>query len=240
MRLRRERLHRVIAACGVCLAVVSGASTLEASARPVAFPGADGTTLTGLIYEASNRPAPGVVLVHMLGRSKDEWAPFAERLQNAGLTVLTFDLRGHGQSGGDGAMLSAMVGDVQSAVGWLASRAGVRNGEVAVVGASLGANLAALAAVELSSVRALALLSPSLDYRGVRLDAATMKKLAAQPLWLAASAEDPYALRTLKELQVSGAEQRVSGVRGHGTRLLQADQALAETLVDWLRSRLIF
>jgi alpha-beta hydrolase superfamily lysophospholipase len=167
----------------------------------------------------------------------------AERLQEAGATVLAFDLRGHGSSAGSPAVLGPMAGDVGAAIDWLATRPNVRPGAIAVVGASLGANLAAIAAAGKTTVRAVALLSPSLDYRGVRLDAATMKRLGARPVWLAASSEDPYALRTLKELigdTARSREQHVSSVRGHGTPLLTADPDLARTLMDWLRRTLIF
>jgi pimeloyl-ACP methyl ester carboxylesterase len=213
-----------------------------AAGRPVTFSAADGTSLVGMFYEASPRPTAAVVLVHMLGRSKDEWQALAERLQDAGIAALALDLRGHGRSGGNGSDLPAMVADVKGAVAWLSGQSSVRPSAVAVVGASLGANLAALAAADLSSVRAVALVSPSLDYRGLRLDAAVIKKLGDRPVWLGASSEDPLALRTIKELTAegSGREQRLSRARGHGTTLLSADQDLARSLVDWLRQTLIF
>jgi len=217
-------------------------ASMLASGRPVSFTSSDATPLAALFYEASNRPAPGVVLVHMLGRSKDEWATTAERLQDAGISVLAIDLRGHGSSGGNGAMLAPMVDDVQAALDWLSARPGIRPGDIALVGASLGANLVALAAARGLAVRAVALISPSLDYRGVRIDANVMRKIGDRPVWLAASTEDPYALRTVKELVtgVGALEQRLSGTRAHGTGLLTADQDLARALVDWLRRTLLF
>ena len=222
--------------------VVLYSMPIAAAGRPVAFAARDGTPLTGHIFESSSRPAPGIVLVHMLGKSKDEWTWMAERLQDAGATVLTIDLRGHGGSGGSAGALPAMVNDVAAAIDWLAARPTVRPGALAVVGSSLGANLAALAAANHGNVRAVALVSPSLDYRGVRLDAAAMKRLGPRPVWLAASTEDPYALRTIRELVTSGTarEQAVSPVRGHGTSLLTADADLARGLLDWLRRTLIF
>lgn len=215
---------------------------VTATGRPVAFTAPDGTSLAGMLYEPVQRPSPGILLVHMLGRSKDEWALTAERLQEAGATVLAMDLRGHGSSAGSAGALPPMVGDVGAAIEWLATRPTVRPGAIAVVGASLGANLAAIAAAGKGSVRGVALLSPSLDYRGVRLDPATMKKLGAKPIWLGASTEDPYALRTIKELIEgnSAREQHLSSVRGHGSMLLAADPDLARALMDWLRRTLIF
>jgi alpha-beta hydrolase superfamily lysophospholipase len=221
--------------------VLGSGTALFAAGRAVTLSAADGTSLSALLYEASARPAPGVVLVHMLGRSKDEWASFAERLQDAGVTVLALDLRGHGSSGGNGSLFAAMVGDVRTGAAWLGARPNVRPGAMALIGASLGANLAALAAAEMPAVRGVGLVSPSLDYRGVRLDSAVMKRLSDRALWMAASTEDPYALRTVKDLSASAAnvEQRLSRTRAHGTGLL-ADQEIVLGLVDWLRRTLIF
>lgn len=227
----------VLAAAAVLLA-----ADATAAQRGVTLTASDGTSLSGALYEPSVRPSPGIVLVHMLGRTKDDWDDVAERLEDAGATVLAIDLRGHGRSGGSAGALADLEIDVRSALAWLEARPNVRPAAIAVVGASLGANLAALAAAGVPSVRAVALLSPSLDYRGVRLDAAVMKKIGDRPVWLAASTEDPYALRTLRELvDGSGArEQRLSSAAAHGTQLLSADRDLAGALVDWLRRTLIF
>lgn len=224
------------------LVAVLLATPAFAAGRLVTLTATDGTPLVGMFYEASARPAPAVVLVHMLGRSKDEWAPFAERLQDAGITALAIDLRGHGRSGGHASELSAMVADVEGAVGWLAAHPSVRPAPVAIVGASLGASLAAIVTAGSPLVHAVAMISPSLDYRGLRVDAAVMKRIGGRPVWLAASTEDAYALRTIKELAGDdpAREQRLSAVRAHGTALFSADQELPRALVDWLRQRLIF
>jgi pimeloyl-ACP methyl ester carboxylesterase len=117
------------------------------------------------------------------------------------------------------------------------SRPNVRGDALAVVGASLGASLALLAAVDWPQVRAVGLISPSLDYRGLRTDTSTVKRLGARALWLAASAEDPLALRTLREFaaEPSGPrEQHVSSAAAHGTALLHRDGDVERALVDWL------
>jgi dienelactone hydrolase len=230
--------------CVLALLTVGGwrVSLDSATGRPVGFAAPDGTNLSAVLYEANNRPAPGIVLVHMLGRSKDEWTWIADRLQESGATVLALDLRGHGASGGSPALLAPMVSDVGAALDWLAARPNVRAGALGVVGASLGANRAALAAADRGAVRAIALVSPSLDYRGVRLDGTSIKKLGARPMWLSASTEDPYALRTLKEIQAAAGarEQFLSTARAHGTGLLGADPELTRSLMDWLRRTLVF
>jgi alpha-beta hydrolase superfamily lysophospholipase len=224
----------------VAAALILSSTTASAAGRLVNFPSVDGTPLAATFYEPLAKPAPAVVLVHMLGRSREDWNALADRLEQAGMMVVAVDLRGHGRSGGTAATLAPMVDDVRAAIAWLSARPGVRPGAVGVVGGSLGANLAMLAGSTDPGIRAIGLLSPSLDYRGVRIDAATIKKAADRPLWLAASTQDPYALRTIKEL-VDGPgtrEQRLTAALAHGTNLLSADPDLAAALVDWLRRTL--
>jgi dienelactone hydrolase len=248
-----DRVRGVAAAIAVAACVTS---TTSAAGRAVNFAASDGTQLSATLYDSSNRPAPAVILVHMLGRSRDDWDNVATRLADAGLVVLAIDLRGHGRSSGAiagapdarsgrigvAATLPLMVDDVRAAVTWIGARPNVTPGGIAIAGASLGANLAAVAAADSSQVRAVALLSPSLDYRGIRIDAGVIKRIGARPMWLAASTHDPYALRTLKELSTDAGprEQYLSRAPAHGTNLLADDVDLARSLVDWLKRTLIF
>lgn len=234
--------YRIVGVALAALALVSVVRDARAAGRPVTLPSSDGTTLAGQIYEPSNRPAPGVVLVHMLSRSKADWDEIAQQLEDAGLAVLAIDLRGHGASGGSASSLADMAQDVRAAVQWLSGRPSVRPDAIGVAGVSLGANLALLAAADQSLVRAVAAISPSLDYRGVRVGPDLMRKLGDKPVWLAASSEDPFAARTVHELTADGTgvrEQRLSAAAAHGSNLLAADQGLARALVDWLRQRLL-
>lgn len=226
----------------VVAAVLSWAAVADASGRPVTLPSADGVTIAGEYFEAAARPAPAVVLVHMLSRSKGDWGSLPDRLRDAGMTALTIDLRGHGQSSGSPQNLQDMIKDVRAAAQWLATRPNVRADAIAIIGASLGASLALLAAVDVPQVRALALLSPALDYRGLRTDLALVKRLGARSIWLCASAEDSLALRTLREMaaEPSGPrEQVISNAVAHGTVLLDRDGEVGRALVDWLRRSLL-
>jgi dienelactone hydrolase len=222
---------------------LASAVPLAAAGRIVNFNAADGTPLVGTFYEAGSSATPCVVLVHMLGRQRDDWAGVAERLQQQGISALTIDLRGHGASGGTRTPLARMTDDVMAAVRWLGARSAVRADAIGIGGASLGASLALQAAAALPSVRSLALVSPSLDYRGVRIDAALVRKYGARPILFIASSEDPYALRSVRDLSsdTSGVrEQRLASVAAHGTVLLNADPDLPSALVDWFRRTLIF
>ncbi|MGE0814523.1 MAG: alpha/beta fold hydrolase [Vicinamibacterales bacterium] len=225
----------------LAFAIVLGlAARADGAGRAVQLRAADGVALAATLYEAANPSAPGVVLVHMFTRSRDDWRGFAERLQATGLSALAVDLRGHGGSGGDGRPAPAMAQDVAAAAAFLAGRPG--GGPVAIVGASLGASLALLAAADAAAVREVVLVSPAADYRGVRFDAA-LRKYASRPMLLVASTEDPYALRTVGALAADGSgarEQHLSAIPAHGTILLERDPAAAAAVVDWLRRTLLF
>ena len=73
-----------------------------------------------------------------------------------------------------------------------------------------------------------------------------MKKYAERPALLVSSDDDPYATRTVHELQ-KAAEKARTGVRqvvllsraGHGTVMLGRDSELAGRLVDWFRRTLL-
>ncbi len=226
---------------GGVLLLLATASSAPAAGRPVQLRASDGVAVAATVYAAPSTPAPAVVLVHMLTRTKEDWRPLAERLQAAGITALAVDLRGHGQSEGSAVPAPAMALDVRAALSWLAGRPEVIAGAVAIVGASIGASLALLAAADAPTVRGVALLSPASDYRGVRLEAAA-RKYGPRPLLLVASSEDPYALRTLRAVAGDGRpdhEQRISGVAAHGSHLLDRDPDVATAVVDWLRRTLL-
>ena len=187
------------------------------------------------------RPAPAVVMIHMLQRSRRDWDAAAAQLAAAGIGALTIDLRGHGESvGAAGQDLAAMVQDVKAARRFLSTRSDVQ-GRIGLAGASLGANLAVLAAADDQAVASLALLSPSLDYRGLRIEAA-MKKYGARPVLMVASDEDAYAARSARDLQKAGGGKREAlmlSQAGHGTMMLVRNPELTASLVDWFRRTLL-
>jgi alpha-beta hydrolase superfamily lysophospholipase len=252
------RAHVCVAASILALALVA---LLASSAPAVTLPHVpgvstqrvtlkadDGAMLSAMWHEPPARPAPAVILVHMLHRSRRDWDAFAHRLAGEGIGALAIDLRGHGESqrfdAPDGAAEAdylAMALDVKAARRYLASRGDAQTTKVGVAGASLGANVAALAASSDASLASVALLSASIDYRGVRIDQ-TIKKIGARPVLLVAGADDPYASRSARELQKAGGGPRellVVPSAGHGTVMLSRDENLARALVDWFRRTLL-
>lgn len=216
------------------------APSLEAAGRAVTIRGTDGGTIAGLMFDARERPAPVVVLVPMLGRPKDDWQAVAERLAEANIGALAIDLPGTAVPA-DPAELQRWHEPIGAAVAYLAGRpTEVQAGAIGVAGASLGANLAVLAAAADPAIRSIALVSPSLDYRGVRIEL-PFAQYGARPALLMASVHDPYAARSVRILaqEPSGArEVRWSNVSAHGSMLLARDGDLVRQLVEWFQRTL--
>lgn len=218
----------------IALALLAAGNLAEAAGRVVTFRGDNGRTVAGLLIEASERPAPAVVLVPMLGRPKDDWQAIGQKLADAGITALAIDLPS-AAAPEEPKELSTWQEDVRAAIGFLSERSDVRTGSIGVAGASLGANLTALAAASEPVVRSIALVSPSLDYRGLRIEAA-LKQYGSRPALLVASLHDPYAARTVRELVKDAPgvrDARWSDTAAHGTVLLARDPAVSAALVEW-------
>lgn len=203
----------------------------------------DGVPLVGSYYEPARPGAPGVVLFHMLTRSRHDWDGLASQLQATGFAVLTVDLRGHGESGvdpsGSQADLLAMRLDAKAARLFLKGQAGVDGTRVGFVGASIGANLAAIDGATDPHVRTLVLLSAGLDYRNLRTEPA-LRTFGSRPAFLVASNEDAYAVRSASRLARAGDGLRqvhVAENAGHGSVMLSRAPDLAALVVDWLRTK---
>lgn len=97
----------------------------------------------------AGQPAPG------LGRHRP-----APALNQAGYAVLAIDLRGHGQTGGS-IDWPQVDDDLPRVWAYLTGRDDVDPARTAIIGASIGANLALRTAANLPQVRGVVLLSPA-------------------------------------------------------------------------------
>ena len=242
-------MSRVVLLFTVLLLLVVAAGPLHAqgSVQTITLRASDGVSIAGTLYLPARRggQAPAVILLHMLTRSRDDWQPVASKLADAGIAALAIDLRGHGTSGvgpstGSGD-LSIDLLDVQAARVFLKSRPDVAADRIGIAGASVGANLAAIAAAGDPGIRSLALLSAGLDYRGLRTEAA-LKKFNDRPALIVASQEDPYAVRSAHQLVAAGSgtrELRLLNDAGHGTVMFSRQPDLIGVLVDWFQRTLV-
>jgi dienelactone hydrolase len=223
----------VPAAVSAILALVLSAPLVAASGRRVTLRAEDGVTLSAAYYEPGRRPAPGILLLPMLRRSHTDWDAAASQLSDAGFAVLALEFR-------PGDDVAGLARDVRAAKAFLRERPELGGRTIGIAGASVGANLALVDAADDPGVMSIALLSPGIDYRGIRSEAA-MKKYAGRSAILLASTKDPYSARSIRQLMTIGPgtrEVRLTDTVAHGTALLSRDPDLVGVLVDWFRRTL--
>lgn len=238
--------------CQHCLAPLGPVTPVATGPAEVTLATDDGFQLAGTYLPAAAAPAKGVViLIHMLNRTRADWASFASALGKAGHAVLAYDMRGHGTSTGKGgktvvwkdfsdADFAGMVRDVVAARAYLAGRADLAGKPVVIVGGSIGANLAVIYAAENPDVAGVALLSPGLDYHKVMPEAA-VKKYGKRPILFAASEDDEYSANSVKKLADLAQGDKVVKIykkAGHGTQMFGKEDdhpgELAGALVEWV------
>ncbi len=202
----------------------------------------DGFEIIGSFYKSSSDS--GAVLLHMLNKNRNDWNAFAEQLQKEGYNVLSIDLRGHGQSlKKDGRTVewqmfsskdfNEMILDVKATKDFLEQR-GIN--KVSLIGASIGANIALNYAAEDIEIKTIILLSPGLDYRGVKVDD-NIKDYENRPILIVASEDDEYSAtssKALVELAVGKKELKMYNDAGHGTKMFP-NTDLDKVIIDWLK-----
>ncbi len=214
----------------------------------IALETSDGVRLVGS-FEPVAEARGAALLLHMMPATKESWAPLQRLLAEKRIASLAIDLRGHGESlgGPEGfraftdAEHQASRADVAAAADWLRERTGLGVGRLALVGASIGANLALEYAAAHPAVPAVVALSPGLVYHGIAAMPAANGLARPQRVILAASDDDAYSADSvlkLAERTLAKAEVIRFAAAGHGTAMFEADPTLLGRVADWLAAAL--
>jgi dienelactone hydrolase len=223
------------------------------SEQKVTINSPDGLKLIGTIYRSDKPNSPAVLLLHQWQSDRHSYDEFAKRIQAKGFAVLSIDGRGFGEStkAADGmtvpaertdAAVKAMLGDVGAAYDFLSRQANVDPSRVGIVGASYGSSLALIYAADNPKVKAVALLSPGLNYFGNMQTEPAVKKYGDRPLLLIAANDDKESADSVTKLKIAGAndryEAKIYDKGGHGTALLKAGVGLDDQLDEFLTKSL--
>ncbi len=213
--------------------------------QTVKFESADKVEIVGTFYSAEKDDSPAVLLLHQWQSDRKSFESFAERLQSKGFSVLAIDGRGFGDSvrttdgkpvapARDEAAVKSMLVDVANAFKFLSENKKVDPSRIAIVGASYGSSLAILYAAENKDVRAVALLSPGINYFGSMKTEPAVKTYGARPLLLVAASDDAESADTVKKLKEAAGndlcDSEVYSKGGHGTALFSAGVGLEDRL----------
>ena len=241
----------------VALAGQAGADNI----RPIRLMTRDDLELAGVYYPVATNSAAAVLLIHSYGKNHEEWGPVAPLFQENGIAVLAIDLRGHGDSTrrltADGVKtldyhnfspqdFTAMLLDINQAYDWLSTQPGIDAKRIAVVGSSIGANLALRYAAFNDEVAGLILISPGLVYHDLRTDD-VITKYGRRPLRIVVSRDDVFAFESSRRLidlrqhagqAVESNELIACSGTLHGSTMLTGVKGLSAVVFGWLEDTL--
>ncbi len=218
-----------------------------AQQKTVHFTTPDGCRLEAF-YLAPSSGSYVFINAHGLGSDKNEWSLLQKTLKSAGYGYLSLDLRGHGNStvcGGKETkyMFFSEAGwngvslDIETAAAWLKKR-GLPPQKMVFCGASIGANLSLKAAVEGAlKPAALVLLSPGLEYAGVKTENYFIAPRDFKVL-SAAARNDSYAWNSVMRLNRAAMEKglpaySLEAAGGHGVNMFKTP-SLIPAILSWV------
>lgn len=214
----------------------------------------DGISIVGLW----NKPAgarTAVLLLHMMPATKESWDPLVKALSKAGVASLAIDLRGHGEStsqetppsGPDHRELDyqtftdtqhqASRLDVDAALNFLKTR-GFTESAIRVAGASIGANLTVDCLDRYAGIPRGVLLSPGMDYRGMKCEQAVRGLDGGQKIWIVAGKGDEYSAHSSEKMAALKPDAvKLSLFDGgeHGTNLFKPYPNLIKEITEYLQ-----
>lgn len=240
------RISSCIAVAAMLLTGCERQRDRQSTREDISFTSADGFPLAATLYSPAAQRPPGLILLHMYGADRTAWQTFAEAARRGGYMSLAFDLRGHGASTRHRGRnieyreltepdWNRMTADVEAAKQTLIDR-GADPENLALVGASIGANLSLIHAVNDADIQAVVMISPGTEYKGLRVEG-LMTELRKRPVLLIASDGDSYSASTAAELKREApgfCELQTYPGTAHGTDILDTARGATPQILAWL------
>lgn len=224
------------------LAIVAGlacAAGLSAAVqkKDVEIKAGDGVMLKGN-YFSSGRSGPAMLLMHQCNMDRHAWEGLAADLAAGGISVLTFDTRGFGDSGGTKADREKWASDVDAAYTLLLAQKGVDPARIAVGGASCGVTLSSDLAARHPEIKALMILSG----RASDEAKAHIASDTALAVFGAASAGDTGAAQGIRDAEGQSKNPRsvlkIYEGTEHGVPMFAKHSELEPMIVAWVKAEL--
>ena len=204
-----------------------------------------GLRLAADFFPSDNPGSAALILVPMLGKTRDTYTTFAREAQRQGYAAIALDLRGHGDSEGpDGLSFRAFqdthwrdaLNDLAAARRFLVDE-GCDGDNIGLVGASIGANLVLRYAADHPEVPGVALLSPGRVYKGVNAEEA-LETYGQRPILLVVGNADAYSAQscqTMDAMAEGQCELREYDSAAHGTEILDRHRQATNQIFLWLK-----
>lgn len=210
-----------------------------------------------LLRDTAESTEPLVILLHQKGLTHESYQPFidaltkfveTDSLHRPMPTILNFDLRGHGKSIhrkaetlDQGTMADIEYQHIPDDAAQVVKELerdpslGIDSTNIIVIGASIGANSAAILTERLPGIRRVVMLSPGKSYRGLEPGAA-VAKFKGEMLIMAARG-DIYSKESSEFLYENNKQHSVLkwfGAGEHGTEIINGDTRAMTELIEWI------
>jgi dienelactone hydrolase len=225
----------------------------DTAPQQITLDSAGGAKIAGTFYPAAKASSPAILMLHQWMSDRHSYDDLAKRMQARGFAVLAIDGRGFGESvkTADGNPIVAtksdesvagMKADVGAAFDFLSKQTNVDPNRIGIIGASYGSSLAIIYAADNPKIKAVALLSPGVNYFGNMPTDPAVRKYGNRALLLVAADDDKASADSVKKLKEAGASDRhevkIYPKGGHGTGLFGAKVGLEDLLEEFFEKSL--
>lgn len=213
----------------------------------VSFVTSDGIKISASYgLSESDSPLPAIILIHQGGSSREEWfeLPLVNKLIQKGYAVLAYDVRIHGRSGKDKGNLTDLFNnpkraplDLKAAIRYLEQDQRIDSERIGIIGASIGANLACVAAAS-DQYNVQSIVSISAKVSAVESLSGSENPLTYNNAFYMASMEEQGGLRKdwANELFDKTKGQRTIKIAPgdkHGSYILREHPAIGDEIIEW-------
>ena len=218
-----------------------------ATEKQISFLTSDNVNISASLYLSENTSGlhPAVILIHQGGSDRKEWGFLLEDLNAEGYTVLAYDVRGHGKSDKVDSIYELFNDparapkDLEAAVNYLAELPSIDKTRLAIIGTSIGANLACVGIATLGIKTAIAISGKTSAVHN--LSGSTTPELKSI-FYISSMESEGARANWARELYKATAEPHriiiVEDSTGHGVEVFADSPTLRKDVIQWLAETL--
>ncbi len=222
----------------------------DATFASITFKTADDFTISAslgipqTVQDAASQSKPAVIFIHQGGSNRHEWEAVAKQAFREGWVTLAYDIRGHGDS--SSSWTNAWYDDpdnapedLKAALAYLKNLTEVDPERLAVVGASVGGNLACVASAQYGIKTAVAISHKT----SAVFNLAGADSLAFRSIFHLSSQGDQGGQRAqwaaeLHQQTAEPSQLEITPGSGHGVAIFNTDPTVPDRILQWLRETL--
>ena len=214
----------------------------------VKFETDDGYSISAIIGKPENivEDLPGIILIHQGGSSKEEWGSFFDKLVKQKYIVLAYDVRGHGGSDKVENIYAlfndpnSAPHDLYAAFEYLKDYDNVDADRIAIIGASIGANLACVGITKLNIKTAVSISAKTSAVENLNRS----KDLILKSIFYIASTGDQNGKRVEWARELYDRTEfpkkflEVKNSSAHGVSIFKNEPSVKNEIILWLKETL--